>query len=114
MMCPRCLQNFVLIASPQGKWQRTGERSDPCRHASTRVPNSNSAACGSQIVLKLGKHIDRHAFYNRANFQVDTLKTEFFLFIQSDFLLACAEFCSPVPNPSVSSVVVVRLTSNLA
>ena len=114
MMCPRCLQNFVLIASPQGKWQRTGKRSDPCRHASTRVPNSNSAACGSQIVLKLGKHIDRHAFYNRANFQVNRLKTEFFFFIHSDLSRSFSEFLALSPNPSVSSVVVVRLTSNLA
>ena len=64
--------------------------------------------------MKLVKVMDRHAFYNRANFQVDTLKTEFFLFIHSDFLSVCSEFCPSAPNPSVSSVVVVRLTSNLA
>ena len=64
--------------------------------------------------LKFGMVTRIHAFYNRANFQVNRLKTEFFFFIQSDFLLACSEFCSAVPNPSVSSVVVVRLTSNLA
>ena len=59
----------------------------------------------ASIDLKFGTRVGIGCIYQCAKFQIDILKTEFFLFIQT-------EFCSPVPNARKLAMSVIVIGSS--